>query len=358
MDRTIYVKTTESCNLNCKHCFTGGNGPERTFIDTDRFRSWVNNFTQYIDPYKDYTHFELHGGEPFLAPLATLKKVTQAIRIWGPTGSKRSIGATTNLVYKLTDELLAFIRDDIDFIATSWDPEIRFANEGQRQLWWDNLKKLQTVKPNVVLNVSVSKKLVQMDQEELLLFLRDTGCYKVQFDRITLNGNANLHPDLFPSNAEINKWYLDMHEASERLAARDWFRNAALEDVYAKFESGNTCSGTFCRDCEEKIFTLNVDGTIGGCANSAPEESFGHMGMSMRELFEAPKRIDAIVEERVRNDNCYTCPVSSYCGSDCHRLSWEGDVCASPRQLMKKLAGLPYDDVVIKHKKFIPIFSA
>ena len=358
MDRMIYVKTTESCNLNCKHCFTGGNGPERTFIDVDKFRSWVNNFSQYVDTYRDHTHFELHGGEPFLAPVDTLKRITNAIRVWGPPAAKRSIGATTNLVYKLTDELLAFIRDDLDYIATSWDRGIRFANAGQFNLWMDNLKKLQTVKPNVVLNVSVSRAVVEMDQEELLYFLKSTGCYKVQFDRITLNGNANLHPDLFPSNAEINKWYLDMHAASEKLNARGWFHNSALEDVYAKFEHGNTCAGTFCRDCEEKIFTLNVDGTIGGCANAAPEESFGHIDMPMRELFESTKRVDAIVEERVRNDKCFTCPVFSYCGSDCHRLSWEGDTCASPRQLMKKLAGLPYDDVVIKHKKFIPILTA
>lgn len=355
MQRTVYVKTTETCQLNCKHCFTGGNQEAMSFLNVEKTEDWIKRFTAFIDP-NDHVHFELHGGEPFLASVDTLKRLTRAMRVWGPPEDRRSIGATTNLVYKLTDELLAFIRDDLDSIATSWDKGIRFGNEKQETLWRDNLKKVRSVK-DVVLNVSVSRAVVEMNQEELLMFLRDTGCYKVLFDRITPNGNALGHGDLFPTNEEINQWYLRMHEASEKLNARGWFHNAALEDVYSKFENGNSCSGTFCRDCEERLFTLNANGTIGGCPNSAPEEFFGHIEMSIEELMKSTMRIDTMVKERARNELCFTCPVFSYCGSDCHRLAWEGDMCASPRQLMKKLAGLPFDDAVIKRKKFIPILT-
>lgn len=352
MHRTVYVKTTEACQLNCKHCFTGGNANERTYLDVEKTGKWIDELINYIGHYKP-VHFELHGGEPFLAPVEMLKRITTAIRNTRSVNS--SIGATTNLTYNLTEELLEFIEYDLDSIATSWDKGIRFANPKQEDLWASNLKKVLAVKPDVVLNVSVSRAVVEMDQEELIRFLRDTGCYKVQFDRITLNGSANNHPELFPTNAEINQWYLRMHETTVKLDARKWFYNSALEDVYAKFEKGDTCSGTFCRDCEESIFTLNADGTIGGCANSAPEEVFGNIDMSMEELFGSSKRIDQIVKERTRPDACLVCPVFSYCGSDCHRLSWEGDVCASPRQLMKKLAGLDYTETNIKRKTIIPI---
>lgn len=352
MHRTVYIKTTEACQLNCKHCFTGGNQNARTFLDVDRTIDWIKRFNNGLHP-QDEVHFELHGGEPFLAPIHMLYRITEAIRQYGP--KRQSIGATTNLTYKLTPELLWFIQTELDSIGTSWDKGIRFENPKQEELWASNLKKLVSVKKDVVLNVSVSRAVVEMDQEELVKFLRDTGCYKVQFDRITQNGNANNHLDLFPSNAEINQWYLRMHEATEKLNAREWFYNSALEDVYVKFEKGNSCSGTFCRDCEETILTLNADGTIGGCPNSAPEEYFGNIDMLMHQLHTAPKRIDLMTKEKVRNDHCFTCPVFSYCGSDCHRLEWEGDVCASPRQLMLKLAGLPYEEVKIPSKKFIPI---
>lgn len=356
MHRTVYIKTTESCQLNCKHCFTGGNRPPRTFLDLDKTEEWIKRFSTNAVKPGDDVHFELHGGEPFLAPIETLKRIVHSIRTYGP--DKKSIGATTNLAYKLTDELLDFMKNDLDSIGTSWDKGIRFDNPKQEALWAANLKKLLTVKEDVVLNVSVSRAVVEMDQEELIKFLRDTGCYKVLFDRITPNGNANNHLELFPSNAEINQWYLRMHDATEKLGARKWFHNAALEDVYSKFEKGNACSGTFCRDCEERNITLNADGTIGGCPNSAPEEHFGHIDMLMHQLFTAEKRVDVMVKERVRNDHCFTCPVFSYCGSDCHRLAWEGDVCASPRQLMLKMAGLPYEEVTIPRKKFISIKAA
>lgn len=352
MHRNVYIKTTEACQLNCSHCFTGGNSPDRKFLDVEKTRDWIGRFTDYI-PKDDQVHFELHGGEPFLAPMYTLKHLTSSIRNWGPVGA--SIGATTNLVYLLTDELLWFIKSDLNSIGTSWDKSIRFANEKQENLWTSNVKKLIQSGIQVTLNVSVTKAVVDMDQEELLMFLRDTGCYRVQFERITLNGNANHHPHLFPTNAEINHWYLRLHEASEKLNARGWFYNSALENVYDKFEKGFTCSGTFCRSCEESIFTLNADGSIAGCPNSAPEEAYGHIDWPIDTLFNSSKRLDVVVKEASRSESCFTCPVYSYCGGDCHRLSWEGDVCAAPRQLMKKLAGLDYDESKPLKKRVIPI---
>jgi radical SAM protein with 4Fe4S-binding SPASM domain len=361
MMRTVYVKTTEACNLNCKHCFTGGDRPPRTFLDLIKTEDWISRFADHISP-DDEVHFELHGGEPFLAPVSTLKSIVSKIRA---TSLKyMSIGATTNLVYKLKDDLLDFIVNDLDSIGTSWDAGIRFANVKQEELWRKNLQTLTDKNLKVVLNISVSRAVVEMDCEELIKFIRDTKCYKALFDRITPNGNANNHLELFPSNAEINDWYLRMHEATQKLDARKWFHNSILEDVYAKFENSFSACGTFCRDCEERNITLNADGSIGGCPNSAPEEFFGHIDMSIEELFSTSKRVDVMVKERTRNEHCYTCPVFSYCGSDCHRLAWEGDVCASPRRLMMRLANIddsseprPSKPVRV-FKNIIPIFSS
>lgn len=349
MSRTVYAKTTESCNLNCQHCFTGGSRPPRTYWNVPKISDWIDRFTKHI-PQTDHVHFELHGGEPFLADLDEIKEVVRVMR--ATNYPSMSIGATTNLTYKLKDDMLEFMVNGIDHIGTSWDPDIRFGNQKQYDLWRSNLAKLIATGREVVLNVSVSKGVTQMDQEELIRFLASTGCYRVLFDRITPNGNANDHLSIFPTNAEINQWYLDMHAATERLGARKWFINSALEDVYAKFENADSSCGTFCRDCEEKNITLNADGTIGGCPNSAPEEAFGHMDMTIAELFAAPKRIDVMAHERTRNDACFSCPVFAQCGSDCHRLAWEGDVCASPRQLMMTLAGIPTEPLTKPRRVF------
>lgn len=355
MDRTVYIKTTESCNLNCKHCFTRGNRPARKFLDVEKTIDWIRRYTKAIDP-NDHVHFEFHGGEPFLAPLETLKAITKAIREDGP--KNQSIGATTNLVYKLKQDLLNFIVDDLDSIATSWDKGIRFENPGQEFLWFSNMQKIRERGKEVTLNVSLSRAVLEMKTTDLLLLLKGTGCYKVLFDRITVDGNAKEHLDMFPNNAEINQWYLRLHEASELLGARKWFYNAALEDVYAKFEQGNSSCGTFCRDCEERLLTINANGTIGGCPNTAWAEPYGKISMEIEDLFKSSKRIDVIVKEKTRNEACFTCPVFNYCGSDCHQLAWEGDVCASPKQLMMKMAGLEVELSPMKSKRFIPIKSA
>lgn len=300
----------------------------------------------------DKYHFELHGGEPFLLPAQDLKRITAGIRTHGPISS--SISATTNLVYTLTDELRWFIKNDLQALGTSWDNGIRFANEKQEALWRKNLKTILSDGMDMTLNVSVTRSVIGMDQQELLMFLRDTGVQRVQFERITSNGSAVNNSPLFPSNTEINEWYLKLHEASEKLNARDWFYNAALENVYAKTEKNINRAGTFCRNCEDSIFTVNANGSIAGCPNSAPSEAYGHIAEEIETLFQKPKRLDVVVSECLGNDACLACPVYTYCGGDCHRLAWEGAVCAAPKLLMMKLAGLEYQSEQ-KSKRFIPI---
>lgn len=110
-----------------------------------------------------------------------------------------------------------------------------------------------------------------------------------------------------------------------------------MENIYAKFELGFPDAGTWCRNCEQKMFTLNADGTIAGCPNSAPEDHYGHIDMPIGELLFSPKRRTIIACETARDPRCFECPVFDVCGSDCHQLEWEDDVCASPKTLMMKL---------------------
>ena len=96
-------------------------------------------------------------------------------------------------------------------------------------------------------------------------WIKELGVQEVSFERLTGNGNANLHPEIFPRNIEQDAWFLKMHEQSEQYNCRDWFENETLEVIYDKFDKGFLKGGTFCRDCEQKLFTINADGTISGC---------------------------------------------------------------------------------------------
>lgn len=335
MHRTVYLKTTESCNLSCKHCFTEGSIPKRYFWNTNKTIDWIDRLITHSDT-TDTIHFELHGGEPMLAPMSGILDVSNYI-INQKNRLNISLGMTSNLVYKLNQEKIDFIINKLDTFGTSWDPDIRFNNINQLNLWKSNVKTLVDNNKKITLFISLTKGVTKLNQEELLLMVKELGFTSLHFERITPNGNALLHQELFPSNIEINEWYMNLHNAVEKLNARNWFYISTLEDVYTKFEKYNFCSGTFCRDCQEKLFTVNANGSIAGCPNSAPTEYFGHITQSIDDLLKSNRRLDSIVKERIRNPNCFNCPVFKYCGSDCHKLEWDGDICPAPKKLMISL---------------------
>jgi radical SAM protein with 4Fe4S-binding SPASM domain len=336
-DLLIYLKTTETCNLNCKHCFTSGTNGAKIYWDHVKVADWLQRLSKETAA-SPHVHLEFHGGEPFLADLDSLQYVYDNCQdLW----TSQSWGITTNLTFKLTEDKIAFIQGPLgNRVGTSWDPDIRFANPKQYDLWRKNLQTLVDLGVTVKLFVSVTKGTVAMNPLDLLEWVRDLGVKELALERLTGNGNALLHPEIFPSNIEQDRWFLLMHEQSETAGARSWFENEFLESVYSKFETGFTGGGTFCRDCEEKLFTVNADGSVAGCPNSAPEQSFGTIEQDIQELLISPQRLENIACERSRDPRCYECAVFQYCNSDCHQLEWQDDVCGAPKSLMQHLAGL------------------
>jgi radical SAM protein with 4Fe4S-binding SPASM domain len=249
-----------------------------------------------------------------------------------------TFGCTSNLTFKLTPEQIAFIQGPLgNRIGTSWDPDIRFATPKQYDLWRKNVQTLQELGVTIKLFISVTTATIKMEPIDLLEWVRELGVKEMALERLTENGTARKHPDIFPNNSLQDSWFLKMHEQMLEHDARSWFENEFMETVYDKFESGSINGGTFCRDCEQKLFTLNADGTIAGCPNSAPEQGFGHITESIDAILNNPQRLHNITCETARDPRCYECDVFDVCGSDCHQLSWQGSVCGAPKSLMRSL---------------------
>jgi len=347
MNWMFYLKTTETCNLNCKHCFTNGRNGPKIYWDTNKVIDWLQRFRHHVGA-QHTAHMEFHGGEPFLVPISQMQEVYDECKnLW----ERQSWGVTTNLVFKLKNDVLDFMSGPLNKrIGTSWDPDIRFDNPRQYDLWRGNVRTLLEEGFDIKLFISVTQGTIDIEPIELLEWIRELGVKEVSFERLTHNGSANMHPEIFPKNIDQDTWFLKMHEQSEKYSARTWFDNEFFETIYSKFETNFTNGGTFCRDCEEKLFTLNADGTISGCPNSAPENQFGNIDMDIGKLLLDPTRLETIACERNRDPRCYSCEVFQYCGGDCHQLSWQDEVCGAPKSLMRKLAGL--DNI---NKKIISI---
>jgi radical SAM protein with 4Fe4S-binding SPASM domain len=347
-DVTIYLKTTETCNLNCLHCFTNGTNGPKIFWDYQEVSNWIHRLYKAVPDVRSI-HMEFHGGEPFLADVSTMQYVYDSSKnLW----SNQSWGMTTNLVYKLDDEKINFIMGPLGArLGTSWDPDIRFSNPKQYDLWRKNIDILQKLKVDIKLFISVTKGTIAIEPIDLLEWVRDLGIKEMSLERLTHNGSAKKNPQIFPSNLEQDQWFLKMHHQSESFNARGWFDNEFFEDVYMKFEKSFNTAGTFCRDCEEKLFTLNADGSIAGCPNSAPEDYFGNISDPIEDLLFNPQRIKNIACERSRDPRCYSCEVFKYCGGDCHQLSWDSDICGAPKSLMLHLSGINKDKKVFMMKE-------
>ena len=109
MNWMFYLKTTETCQLNCKHCFTNGINGAKIYFNPDKTIDWVTRLHKEAYNPLDTMHFEFHGGEPFLAPISHMIKFYDGTKHLWPNST---YGITTNLVLKLTDNHLNFIKGE------------------------------------------------------------------------------------------------------------------------------------------------------------------------------------------------------------------------------------------------------
>ena len=325
--KIFYVKTTETCNLNCSHCFTSGKSGRKIFFDPVKTAMFVNNF------HDEDCHFDFHGGEPMLAPLEDLYTFYNLVN---PVISNATFGVTTNLTYKLDKPKIDFFTNVLNKrIATSWDQGIRWSDDRQFNLWESNVKKLISLGFTIKCFISLNTQLVNNTHpKELITMLVDLGIQEVAFERLTHDGSALKNPDIFPSNKSIDDWIYELH----KLDMREAIFNCLLESIYAKFESGSDREGTFCRKCEQTMYTINADGRIAGCPNSAPTAHYASITDEFALINNNESRTCMIAEEAEVNMDCVSCPVFGECGGDCYKLEWDTQRPA-PKKLMMELNG-------------------
>ena len=327
----VYLKTTETCQLNCQHCFTNGINGKKIYFDPKATIDWFQRLHEECKTFNSGMII-FHGGEPFLAPMEDMLQVYETVsKLW----ENIKWSCSTNLTYTLTDKHLEFFDKVFKTgFCTSWDKGIRFSNEKQEALWRANLKTLVDRGHNITLNVSLNRQLLEMDKVELVTWLNTLGVNYVQFERLTHDGSALVNTDIFPSNKELDAWFMGMHEVYQTI--KPLYRDVLMDGLTMSVEKG-VCGGVRCRDCEQKIFTINADGGISGCPNAAVDNSFSHISAPIKNTLTSTGRINTILCEVQRDERCYSCDVFDICNSDCHQLQWQGDVCAAPKTLMRKL---------------------
>jgi len=341
--KTVYVKTTGTCNLNCDHCFTSGRNGDPTRFDPNQVYGWIQDLRSNVDP-DTHTHIELHGGEPFMVPIELLESFAE--RFEGDP--LVSMGANSNLTFTIKPRMVKFIQRFLESrVGTSWDRNIRWDTQSKYQLWLDNLAFLKAAGITINLKVSVSKSLVESDPVEFLKEMSKLPVDQIALERLTVGGNSFYNPDIFPNNETQDNWYLALLKAYRQ--DNHGVTITTLDILIDKVENNQVKVDTNCRNCEQNIATINSDGTIGGCPNVASEQKHAHISQSAKEFLYSEGRIDEIAKELDFSEVCITCDVFSICGGDCHRLPWQGKRCGGLKNTLRYLTNKPnpYDPSII-----------
>ena len=64
----VYLKTTDTCQLDCKHCFTNGKNGAKGWFDEIKTVEFFKRLKQKF-PHYNNANISFHGGEPMLCPI-------------------------------------------------------------------------------------------------------------------------------------------------------------------------------------------------------------------------------------------------------------------------------------------------
>jgi radical SAM protein with 4Fe4S-binding SPASM domain len=328
--KKIYIKTTETCQLYCRHCYVGDNRKCNGFFDERKTVAWLKQYVLNFGIQEKDILFSFHGGEPFLCPLNKMQKVVDAF-------PAALFDATSNLCFPLKEERMAFIQRNFfdkygtnrPFIKTSWDHKIRFQNEGERSLWEKNVRTL--LQNNVDLRVVIcltSLLIAEVEPSALLAYMLQLGIKHIDFEKLTENTTEDK--TLIPNYNKQDEWLLQFYEVAKDKIAVGMFENLKL-----------ACNQEFIgcrkRECMQEVITINANGTIGGCPNSSIGQYYTDINQAPTGLCQNCKRQELINKEQTRNMGCYICDLYDVCNGDCHQLSWQGGICPAPKKLIRRI---------------------
>jgi radical SAM protein with 4Fe4S-binding SPASM domain len=346
-DIQVYVKTTATCNLDCFHCFTSGSKGAKVFFSPKNTADFLKKIARENN--LNSVRLLYHGGEPMLAPLSDLYEFHKLTHQELPNVD---YGIQTNLVYTLNQAKRDFFKEVIGYrgIGTSWDAGIRFGSarperrDADEALWEKNVQTLVRDGHELTLMVSLSKSLVDnYEPKDIINYAISLGFSFILFERITSDGNATIN-DALPSNLKIDRWLYKMYTQTIEHKLYEKIGNMFLEEIMLAYRR-NVHVANRCRGCEQKLITINADGTLAGCPNSATNENWGDVQSNVDQFLYSEKRVGAICAEKQRPAPCLTCEVNDICNGDCYKLKWDDDICSAPKTLFKMFKkNSPLDD--------------
>ena len=318
--KTLYLKVTDKCQLNCKHCY---NRDQSTYGEMylDRFVDFVVKIVLSYVP--KTTQVVFHGGEPMLYDhevlgQSALLSAIEFLKIHG-----FSVAMTTNLTYKLTPQRLEILKS-LDQLSVSWDYKIRF-NEKEEVLFLKNLNKIKDLEPMVI--VSLTKLLIdEVTPHAFLWKMKSFGIKTFNIERLTDNPDVRAN-NLMPTNKEVREWLYGLYKEN-----RDTFGfNIPLFEELHNAVHGELF-GCRARKCTDNVMTINPDGTIGTCPNISKDIIQDSWGDWQIVNWSKLKK-----QEQTLEPDCLGCKWLDICHGDCFQLKHDTTGCVGLIEIMEDM---------------------
>lgn len=327
MTYVVYLKLTNRCNLRCEHCYNSqGVLCDMNQATLDKSIEFIRNKCDKLAQSDDLV-VVFHGGEPMLCGVQIMNYVMDNL----DSCQNISFTITTNLVYELTADKIDILKRISKYhggrISTSYDYGIRFKGN-QEQIWKDNVKTLLVNGISVTPIVSLTKHVVDNINPEIIFqtFI-DLEITQMNFERITRTGRAE-DGYLCPRNSDIDEWMLTAYDCSKRLGIQvNLFRS--IEETTAS----KSLTGCRLRMCQKLVTTINPDGSLAGCPNTANSCVFG----SVFGGIDKDKFSSSCCKEDTKNQMCLMCKYFRYCNGECFQLQWDETGCPGLRSVMGRI---------------------
>lgn len=321
----IYIKLTNGCNLRCKHCFNEIMMNHNSMSDEtlNKVIVWLKEF-RATNP-ESIMNMSLHGGEPMLY---NLDKILHLIKSTEDLDLKWCI--TTNLIYEITDKHLQVFKKMVPYkeplVMTSYDfGDLRFTGK-QENLWKSNVKLLQDNGIKVQPIICVTKYVVDnISVSDFFDFLDTNNIKQFNLERITETGRA-VQNKVKPANEAQNRWLLSIFKEYERRG------NLMCPLFHGVIESlKGTYLGCRARKCMNTVITINPDGSLAGCPNTA-DNTYGDL-TSVNDC----RKCQLIEQERKKPLECLICSYYKYCNGDCFQLKFDSTGCSGMKPIYEYL---------------------
>ena len=355
MSKTVIIKPTHDCNLNCEYCYVGEDA-QKGRMNSKTLESSFQEVTKTFNKSRDQIEFLWHGGEPLKMGIDFFKYVTKLTDFYkkGGYNIKNSIQTNGTLLdgefieYLTNKEHEFFIGLSLDGPKEIHDKTRHYKNKvGSFNEVWKNVLILKKYKKKIGA-ISVINKLNINYISEIYKFFKENNL-SLKANPLINSGNAikNINnlgiTPIEYGKAMINLFNLWFYDSKPNLD----MTIDNLDSIVRMNLTNQPFGCNYSKSCQNSFISIGPNGDVYPCGrfDEIPEFKYGNINKnSLKEMLENPKRFK-LLQRSSKIESCQNCEYEKICNSGCIHNAYviKGDIydkdyyCTSYKMIFDKV---------------------